>query len=156
MINYKQGGFYMQISTKFTIAVHIITCIDYFKDTLPVTSSFLAGSVGVNPVIIRGVMSKLKEAGIIAISQGKSGMTLARPLTEITFYDVYKVTECVNETGLFHMHENPNPNCPVGKNIQMAMEGRLRDIQAVMEQKMKETTIADVAVDIREKIKQAG
>ena len=55
----------MQISTKFTIAVHIITCIDYFKDTLPVTSSFLAGSVGVNPVIIRGVMSKLKEAGII-------------------------------------------------------------------------------------------
>ena len=83
-------------------------------------------------------------------------MTLARPLTEITFYDVYKVTECVNETGLFHMHENPNPNCPVGKNIQMAMEGRLRDIQAVMEQKMKETTIADVAVDIREKIKQAG
>ena len=54
------------------------------------------------------------------------------------------------------MHENPNPNCPVGKNIQMAMEGRLRDIHAVMEQKMKETTIADVAVDIREKIKQAG
>ena len=101
-------------------------------------------------------MSKLKEAGISAISQGKSGITLARPLTEITFYDVYKVTDCVNETGLFHMHENPNPKCPIGRNIQMAMVGKLQDIQAVMEQKMQETTIADVAVDIRRKIKQAG
>ena len=43
----------MQISSRFTIAVHILTCIDYFADEYTITSDFLAGSVGVNPVIIR-------------------------------------------------------------------------------------------------------
>lgn len=48
---------HMQITSRFTIAVHIITAIDYFKDTEKVTSNFLAGSVGTNPVIIRTVMA---------------------------------------------------------------------------------------------------
>ena len=39
----------MQITTRFTIAVHIITAIDYFNGKEKVTSSFLAESVGVNP-----------------------------------------------------------------------------------------------------------
>ena len=59
----------MQITSKFTIAVHIITAIDYFKDSMKVTSSFLAGSVGANPVIVRQVMGNLKAVGIIESSQ---------------------------------------------------------------------------------------
>mgnify|MGYP001264675310 FL=1 len=72
----------MQITSKFTIAIHIITAIDYFGDTMKVTSSFLAGSVGANPVIVRNVMGNLKAAGIIETSQGKSGIRLARKLDE--------------------------------------------------------------------------
>ena len=34
----------MQIGSKFTIGVHIITAIDYFKDMDRVNSEFLAGS----------------------------------------------------------------------------------------------------------------
>ena len=83
----------MQITSRFTIAVHIITAIDYFKDNEKVTSNFLAGSVGANPVIVRNVMGNLKEAGIIDISQGKSGITLVKKLDEITFYDVYKAVD---------------------------------------------------------------
>ncbi|MFR2769365.1 MAG: hypothetical protein ACLTAI_14300 [Thomasclavelia sp.] len=43
----------MQISSRFTIAVHIFACIDTFKDDYKITSDFLAASVNVNPVIIR-------------------------------------------------------------------------------------------------------
>ena len=43
----------MQISSRFTLAVHIFACIDTFKDDYKVTSDFLAGSTNVNPVIIR-------------------------------------------------------------------------------------------------------
>ena len=35
----------------------------------------------------------LKEAGIIDISQGKSGITLAKRLDDITFYDIYGIDE---------------------------------------------------------------
>ena len=66
----------MQITSKFTIAVHIITCIEFFKNDYKITSSFLAGSIGANPVIVRNIMGDLKNAGIISISQGKSGIEL--------------------------------------------------------------------------------
>mgnify|MGYP000282759369 CR=1 FL=1 len=76
----------MQITSKFTIAVHIITAIDYFKDSEKVTSSFLAGSVGANPVIVRNVMGKLKESGIIEISQGKRGISADTALRLAAFF----------------------------------------------------------------------
>ena len=142
----------MQITSKFTIAVHVITAIDYFQGKETVTSGFLAGSVGANPVIIRNVMGMLKDAGIISISQGKSGITLAKKLSDVTFYDVYKAVDCVGEDGLFHFHENPNTDCPVGRNIHSAMDERLCSIQESMEASMKQITLADIADSVEQEL----
>ena len=142
----------MQISSRFTIGVHILAVIDYMSSTEKVTSSVLAGSIGVNPVIVRNVMGKLKEAGIISISQGRSGITLAKDLEEVTFYDMYKAVDCVDEEGIFHFHENPNPECPIGRNIHRAMDGKLEQIQRCMEEEMKRITVADVTRDIRKEL----
>ena len=142
----------MQITSKFTIAVHVITAIDYFKDHEKVTSNFLAGSVGANPVIVRNVMGNLKEAGIINISQGKSGISLAKDLDDITFYDIYKAVDSVSDEGLFHFHENPNANCPVGRNIHKAVDEKLLKVQKAMEAEMKQITLSDVVEDTRKEI----
>lgn len=142
----------MQITSKFTIAIHIITAIDYFGDTMKVTSSFLAGSVGANPVIVRNVMGNLKAAGLIETSQGKSGIRLARKLDEITFYDVYRAVECVDDRGLFHFHENPSIQCPVGRNIHRALDRKLRKVQDAMEAELRRITVADVESDIRKEV----
>lgn len=146
----------MQISSKFTIGVHLLAVIDYLGDSEKVTSNVLAGSIGVNPVIVRNVMGSLKEAGIINISQGKSGISLAKSLDEITFYDIYKAVDCVNDEGIFHFHENPNPECPIGRNIHKAMDGKLEQIQKCMEDEMRGITVADVASDVRKEIEAAG
>ena len=137
----------MRITSRFTIAVHILTAVEYFSRTMAVTSSFLAGSIGANPVIIRTVTGKLRNAGFLNISQGKSGITLARPLSEITFYDVYKAVDSVNETGLFHFHERPNILCPVGRNIHKGLDEKLHMVQSAMEEKMRSITLADVMED---------
>ena len=42
----------MQISSRLTVAVHVLLCIEVFKDQRKVTSDFLASSVNVNPVVI--------------------------------------------------------------------------------------------------------
>lgn len=139
----------MQMTSRFTIAAHMVSAVDYLGDEMTVTSNLLAGSIGANPVIVRSVMSKLKEAGILHSSQGKSGITLARPLEDISFYDIYKAVDCVDDSGLFHFHEQPNPNCSVGRNIHTALDGRLQDVQDTMEQKMKSITMAEVVADIR-------
>ena len=138
----------MQIGSKFTIGVHIITAIDVFKDMDRVNSEFLAGSIGVNPVIVRTVISQLRAAGLVQTRRGSSGAELAKPLDEITLYDVYRAVGSVDpEEGLFHFHEQPNPNCPVGRNIHHVLDGRLADVQRVMEDKLKQTTLADIVND---------
>lgn len=145
----------MQITSRFTIAVHIITAIDYFRDMDRVNSKFLAGSVGVNPVIIRTIISKLREAGILNTRRGSGGAKVAKPLNQITLYDVYKAVDSVDgEDGLFHFHEKPNPDCPVGKNIHKALDGRLSSVQYAMEAEMKRITLADVVADTRGEIQK--
>ena len=143
----------MQITSRFTIAVHVIAALDYFKDMDRVNSEFLAGSIGVNPVIVRTVISQLREAGILKTTRGSSGAEIVRPLDQITFYDIYKAVDSVDkEEGLFHFHEQPNPNCPVGRNIHKAMDDRLNDVQKAMEEELKKTTIADIAENIKQEI----
>ena len=144
----------MQISSKFTIGVHLLAVIDYLGEDEKVTSSVLAGSIGVNPVIVRNVMGNLKEAGLISISQGKSGISLTKVPEKITFYDVYKAVDCVKDEGLFHFHENPNPECPIGRNIHKAMDSKLDHVQQCMEDEMKKITIADVITYIQSELKE--
>lgn len=142
----------MKITSRFTIALHIISAIDYFKDREKVTSNFLAGSVGVNPVIVRNIMGNLKDASIIDVSQGKSGIRIAMSLDEITFYDIYRAVDNTGEEGIFRFHDKPNEKCPVGRNIHRAVDEKLHKIQHAMEFEMKQITLASVVEDIRGEI----
>ncbi|MCH4005661.1 MAG: Rrf2 family transcriptional regulator [Eubacterium sp.] len=134
----------MQISTKFTIAIHILTAITYFSDDYEVTSKFLASSVGCNPVIVRNLTSNLREAGILESQRGRSGATITRPLDQITFLDIYRAVETGSQKELFHFHENPNPTCPVGRNIHQSLNQTLEEIQEKFEEELSRHTIADV------------
>ncbi|MDD3251098.1 MAG: Rrf2 family transcriptional regulator [Lachnospiraceae bacterium] len=136
----------MQISSRFTIAIHVLSCIETFKDD-KVTSDFLAGSVNVNPVVIRRLLQQLKSAGIVRVTRGSGGAQIARPLKDITLLDIYQATECVDEGELFHFHENPNPKCPVGKNIHHVLDRRLDQIQQAMEREMAGITMQDIIED---------
>ena len=140
----------MQISSRFTVALHIFTCVDTFKDDYKVTSDFLAGSINTNPVIIRKILTQLKNAGLITVARGTGGITVNRPLSKITFYDVYQAIEPVENGDLFHFHEAPNPECPVGRNIHRLLDGKLKEIQNSMEDKMKEYTLADLRAGMQE------
>ena len=143
----------MQISSKFTIGVHLLAVIDYLGEDEKATSTVLASSIGVNPVIVRNVMRNLKEAGLISVSQGKSGISLTRTPDQITFYDVYKAVDSVKDEGLFHFHENPNPECPIGRNIHNAMDSKLKRVQRCMEDEMRKITLGDVMTDIQNELK---
>ncbi len=142
----------MQISSRFTIAVHILICIETFKNDYKVTSDFLASSVNVNPVVVRRLLQQLKKAGIVNVTRGSGGTDLERPAGEITLLDVYNAVECVEEGELFHFHENPNPLCPVGKNIHAILDTRLTKIQEAMEREMKSVSIKEVIDDTQKLI----
>lgn len=137
----------MQISSRFTIAVHILICIETFTEDYKITSDFLASSVNVNPVVIRRLLQQLKKAGIINVKRGSGGAYIEKPLDEITLLDVYNAVECIDNGNLFHFHENPNSRCPVGRNIHSVLDRRLDSIQQAMEREMSSVTLQDIADD---------
>ncbi|MCF2621619.1 Rrf2 family transcriptional regulator [Collinsella tanakaei] len=133
----------MQISTRFSMAVHTLLVIGYFAPEQRATSTFIAKSVNANPVVIRRVLGQLKDAGLVEVEMGLGGATLARDAEQITLLDVYRAVES-SEEHLFNFHEDPNPACPVGRNIHAALDGELDAAQAALENRLAQTTLADL------------
>ena len=133
----------MQISSRFTIAVHALLCIAHFSPDQKVTSAFIAASVNVNPVVIRRTLGQLKEAGLVTVEAGVGGASLARPAAQITLLDVYRAVDCVTNE-LFSFHANPNPACPVGSNVHAVVDSELIAAQNALESRLAQTTLADL------------
>lgn len=136
----------MQFSSRLPIAVHILLAIVEFESKEKTTSAFLAGSVNVNPVIIRNTLGQLKAAGLVTVKAGEGGASLAKEPKDITLLDVFDAVE--KEEALFHFHENPNPECPVGKNVHAVLDNKLFAIREVMREKMKSITLQDLIDDM--------
>lgn len=132
----------MQFSSRLPIAVHILLAIAEFAGKEKTTSSFLAGSVNVNPVIIRNTLGQLKAAGLVTVRAGEGGAFLAQDAKNITLMDVFNAVE--KEEALFHFHDNPNPKCPIGKNVHALLDNKLCAVQTAMQEKMKAITLQDL------------
>lgn len=142
----------MQISTRFTIAIHMLVAMEYFKDDYKVTGDFLAGSVNVNPVVIRRIVQQLKDADIVTVRRGEGGISVARPLDEITLLDVFNAVESVDDGNLFHIHENPNTQCPVGRNIHKVLSPELDSFQKDLEKSLSGRTVGDMVFETEKRI----
>ena len=83
----------MRISHNFSVALQILMLSKHYSDQ-KITSNFLSHKIGTDPVIIRNVMSALKEKKYIDSKPGPSGLTLLADLNEIPLYNLYTaVTE---------------------------------------------------------------
>ncbi|MEY8468808.1 Rrf2 family transcriptional regulator [Faecalibaculum rodentium] len=144
----------MQVSTKFTIAIHILAATQYFQSRQKVTGDLLAASIGSNPALVRKLLSNLKKAGLIQTKPGIGGITIARDLDDVTFLDVYNAVETNKET-LFHFHEGLHPDCPVASNIHAALDDRLDRIQREFEESLRQVTVGEVTRELTGKIQTA-
>ncbi|WP_044639907.1 Rrf2 family transcriptional regulator [Risungbinella massiliensis] len=129
----------MQISTRFSIAIHTLSLIAISPTDC--TGDFIASSVNTNPVVIRRIMGMLKKTGLVDVRPGVGGASLLKDPDQITLLDVYRAVNVTEEKGLFRIHENPNIHCPVGRNIEQALQAELKDAQSAMEQRLGQTTL---------------
>ena len=95
----------MQIPSRFSIAIHICLCVEFFnadsefnkhtdkKHCKKVTGEALAESVGINSVIVRNILALLKNAGLISIFRGSNGARLAKSATQISLLDIFYAVE---------------------------------------------------------------
>jgi DNA-binding IscR family transcriptional regulator len=129
------------ISGKFAITVHILTLMTRYPEEY-LTSDFIAGSMNINPVLVRKEMANLKKHNIVESREGKFGGTrLAKPAAEITLEDIFNLTfDCVS---LGYAKNDPNPNCPIGKKINSNLDGLYKDINEKICCQLKDITLTN-------------
>jgi len=138
----------VQISSRFSVAVHVLSLLALQQPNELLTSEWMAGSVNTNPVVIRRILGQLKKAGLVEVRRASGGTFLARQPATISLLEVYRAVEVVAADQLFHVHDKPNLACLVGRNIQAALDDTLRQAQRALEQVLAATTLEQVTTDI--------
>lgn len=140
----------MSISSRFSVGIHILTLLVINKEGIN-TSEVIASSVNTNPAMIRKITGMLKKAGLVDVQPGIAGAKPAKDISEITLLDVYRAVNAVQEDVLFSVHDKPNPDCPVGRNIQDSVEIMFSAAQRALEKELESRTIKEVVDDILSK-----
>lgn len=117
-------------------------------------SKALATSVGTNASYIRKVIALLKNAGLIQSHQGKTGYQLSKSPKDITLLNIYFATQEVSHISLFPVHQNSNPDCPVGKHIQGAVSPLFANAESQLEKELAHQTLEDVINNLYKEAKQ--
>ncbi len=131
----------MRIANRFSIAVHILALLGALREAEH-TSEWMAGSIGVNPVVVRNITGMLRRAGLVRTQQGVAGTRLARPLSEITLLDVYRAVEA--DGSVFSVHPRPNPKCPVGSRIEQTLSQIFANAERAMQARLESVTLDHV------------
>ena len=86
------------------MAVHVLTVLAY-KEGDRATSTYLAGSVNTNPVIIRRLLLALQHARLVETGKGAgSGSRLSRSPGRINLAEIYRAVEdCGVDIGGIHV-----------------------------------------------------
>lgn len=137
----------MKVASKFTVAVHTLLFIYNFDGKIKTSSENIASSVGVNPVIIRQVLSDLKNAGIITVKFGTGGASLSKSPSQITLFDIYQAVIDSDDT-LFSFHKNPELNCPVGKNIHSVLDSKLEYVEEGFNNRLKSIKLSELTSEL--------
>jgi len=142
----------MRINTRLAVALHVMTAIELSAvKGVASTSDYLALSVNTNPVVIRRIIGMLKRADLVEVKAGVGGASLRRKPAEITWLDVYHAVKTSEDAALFHMHENPQQRCYIGRHIHAVLEAPLSAAQQAMEDKLATFTLLDAVRSIAEK-----
>lgn len=144
----------MQLSMKCSVAVHCLIFIHEAKGVAKVTSTLLAQSTGVNPVVIRNILSALKKAGIITVARGTGGAELCRAPEEITLFQIYSALEPKGITSLIGIHPCEQRPCPVARNIRLVLEGPYHKIEDAVRDAMEGITLASMLEDFHRRVEE--
>lgn len=133
------------VNSQFSVSVHILTLLASASDSW-LTSSYMASSVNTNPALIRKLLSKLVKAGFVETRQGiEGGARLKVPAKEILLSRVF---DAVIEGGIYSLHSDCNPLCPVGSRIEKTLRGTFSTWESSLKENMGAMSVADVFKDL--------
>lgn len=134
------------MNTRFAVATHILIFLQT-QQGVPASSELIGSSVNTNPSLIRRLLSQLARAGLTTSQMGTGGgALLARQADAITLLDVYQSVD--DDNSLFGIHADPNPACPIGRNIPPVFKARMQATEQALLAELARTTIASMAAEV--------
>ena len=112
----------MSANSRLTVAVHVLSWMELNRRRGHEwsTSDRISRSVQTNAVVIRRLLSELRDGGIVASRRGAgAGWSLARDASSLTLREV---DEALGAESVYAMHRNePSPRCVVARGIRPAL-----------------------------------
>ncbi|MFD1602767.1 RrF2 family transcriptional regulator [Flavobacterium artemisiae] len=129
------------ISGKFAITIHILTLLNKFPNDF-LSSEFIAGSMNLNPVLVRKEIANLKAHHIVESKEGKNGGTkLAVNAANLSLKEIFEMT--FESIGLGFAKNQPNPDCPVGKKINQNLENLYKEMNKNVSAQLENISLED-------------
>ena len=145
----------MNTSSKFVVAVHILTLLSSQKILLGekslMKSDIIARGLNTNPVVIRRLLSLLKAKKLVDSKAGPSGGFYFKydPST-VTLAMIHDIVEPGN---LYHMYySSPNKECPFGSHIHGYLKTLLCSAEASFKNVLAEKSLLDLVNDVLNKV----
>jgi DNA-binding IscR family transcriptional regulator len=114
----------------------------------PVTSEVLARAMTTNPVVIRRILSGLREHGYVQSEKGHGGgWSLARDLASVTLRDIY--TALGSPSLLAIGNRTESPGCIVEQAVNSALGESFDAAEAFLLARLGEVTLASLSASVR-------
>lgn len=128
-------------SGRFAISVHILSLLAYEPEEW-LSSEFLAGSININPVLVRKELGNLRAHGLVISKEGKAGGSkLARSAESIFMSEIY---DAVRQDDLLGKSINaPNPACNVGRQINEYLGDLYAEAELALRSSLGKKSLAD-------------
>ena len=131
----------MKRNSRLSLALHTLSHMAGDPERLR-TSADIAAHAGTNPVVVRRVLGRLREAGLLVSEKGHAGgWRLARPPQSITLADVYLA---LGERLVTAGEDQGDSGCSVENALHERVAGILEEIERSLVERLGETTIPDI------------
>ena len=128
----------MNKDTRLSGVLHVLLHLS--QVTVPLTSDALAKTMGTNGPVFRRTMAGLREAGYVTSEKGHGGgWKLARPLNEITLFDIYAA---LGRPGLFAIgSRNEHSGCKIEQAVNVALSGTMAKAEEIFMASFQDITL---------------
>lgn len=143
----------MKKDSKLSGVLHVLLHMAEYKK--PVTSEVLAKAMGTNPVVVRRVMSGLREQGYVRSEKGHGGgWEIACDLSKVTLHDIYNA---IGKPSLLAMSNRTEmPGCIVEQAVNASLNKAFSDAEELLLKRFGEVTLAMLSANFHQRAIERG